>query len=399
VSTSLAFISHEGDLVVAAWSAEPAAPSQRVVLSRAHPLLRAEDGAAPLALAAPTWSADGGRLAVSARYAVSPQHSSSALAVVDCDGREPPLVVWRSPLAAEANIAPGLPHYVNWSPDGTYLALLAVTPSGMALLVLDPRAERAAVPVLSGAPIFFAWSARSDMLLVHHGPQLTLLRTDDLASPRTLLHGGLGCQLPVWSPSGERFAFSRLHQGSQSLALMAADGSERSVAALPRGYCALAWRPSHDDVAFSIRGAEDGRRSDGLWLLRAAGGEPARLLAGDIGPFFWSPDGSSLAFLAPSPIPGQSCWRVLELRTGSIQCFAPFYEAPELTLQLGFFEQYSVSHRVWSAGGEALSVNGRIPANGTPPDIAGQSVYVQPVQQDVHPIFVAPGTFASWRPR
>ncbi len=393
----LAFITHDGDLALAAWTAATGVRQWQPVLKRSHPALRARDGSAPLCFTAPTWSPNGRRIAVSILYAPSSAQPASALAILDLGGRDVPLLVWEAPLGMEATIAPGLPHYVNWSPDGEHLALIAVTNAGMTLFILDRRGSRTPMPLLSDAPVFFAWSARGDALLVHHGAELKLIPVDDLAHPRTLLRAGLGCQLPAWAPSGERFAFARVHRGSQSLALMAGDGSERAVADLPRGLCALAWRPTRDDVAFSIRGSGPAG-ADGLWLLRIGSGEPVRLFAGEVGAFFWSPDGSAIAFLAPAAIPGQSSWCVLEIRSNTIRRYAPFYKAPELALQLSFFEQYAVSHRLWSADSTALAVNGRVPANGTPPDVAGNSVYVQPVESGAPPIFVAPGAFASWRP-
>ena len=89
---------------------------------------------------------------------------------------------------------------------------------------------------------------------------------------------------------------------------------------------------------------------------------------------------------------------MLDIRTHANRYYAPFYEAPELALQLAFFEQYAVSHRAWSADSAALALNGRVPANGTPPSVAGNSIYIQPVEREAHPQFVASGTFPSWRP-
>jgi Tol biopolymer transport system component len=349
-------------------------------------------------MSAPTWSLNGRRLAVSLIYRASPEQPGSALAVLDTDGRDAPLMVWAAPPGEAALIAPGFPHYVNWSPDGEHLALLAATPAGMTLHVLDRRAEKPPLPVARGAPTFFSWSPRGDVLLVHHGPELSVIHMDAPGHSKTLLNSGIGCLLPAWSPSRERFAFARLHRGSQSLSVMTTDGSERAVATLPRASCALAWRPGHEDIAFSVHGSAGTGRGDGLWLVRIGSGEPVRLLSDEIGAFIWSPDGSSIAFLTPAPIPGQSHWCVLDIETGTVNCLAPFYGAPELTLMLTFFEQYSVSHRIWSANGGALALNGRVPANGTPPDVAGYSVYIQPLRREAHPIFVAAGTFASWRP-
>ena len=399
MAQSLAFITHDGDLALATWDPEtPGPPQATPIITRLHPALRGADGSAPLALSTPTWSPNGRRVAISLIYHGSAEQPGSALAVLDTEGRDAPFVIWTGLLGEAAMIAPGLPHYVNWSPDGEHLALLAVTATGMTVSVLDRRGNRPATAIISGAPIFFAWSAHGDALLIHHGAELMLVRLNALNRPTTLLPSGVGCQLPAWAPSGERFAFARLHRGSQSLSIMAGDGSERAVTALPRGNCALTWRPGREDIVFSIRDAGNSATEDGLWLVRIGAGEPVRLMGGEVGAFFCSPDGASIAFLSPTPIPGQSCWCVLEIRTRTIYRFAPFYESPELAMMLMFFEQYGVSHRLWSSDGAALVLNGRVPANGTPPDVAGNSIYVQSMRRAAHPVFIAAGALPSWRP-
>lgn len=350
-----------------------------------------------MTIAAPTWSINGRRLAVSLLYDGSEQQPGSALAIYDTVGRDIPSVIWAGPPGPAVQIAPGLPHYVNWSPDGEHLALLAVASTGMTLFVLDRRGHRPPVPITRGAPIFFAWSPSGDALLVHRAADLMLVRLAALDRPSILSRGGVACQLPAWASSGEIFAFGRRYRGGQSLSIMAGDGSERSVAAIHGDGCAVAWRPGRDDLAYSTHDPANPSANDGLWLVRARGGDPVRLISGQVGAFFWSPEGSRIAFLSPAPIPGQSCWCVLEIRTGTIRHYAPFFESPDLALRLTFFEQYGISHRIWSPDGSALLVLGRVPANGTPPDVAGNSIYVQAMQREAHPVFAAAGSFASWR--
>lgn len=104
----------------------------------------------------------------------------------------------------------------------------------------------------------------------------------------TLLDGGGA----IWSPDGQRFAFTTAQpDGTWQLATAASDGSQ--VTRLGAGEYP-AWSPDGARLAFG--------RGDEIWVMNADGTDQRRLAAG-AAPWSiaWDPDGSRIAYMAPEP--------------------------------------------------------------------------------------------------
>ena len=387
----------ERDVALGDWDSQTGSVTLRPLLARDMPGLIGEDGSHPVAITAPTWSPDGSLMAASLIYRASAHQPRSALVVVDVATGAVSLIFQGTPGLA-AFIAPGLPHYVNWAPDCRHLALLAQTSAGMTLFVLDRLGLSPAAPVISGAPLFFAWSPSGDALLVHRAGDLILAPASLPESPSILMRGGLACQLPAWSGSGDVLAIARHESGGIALGTLQRDGTEKQVRHLAAVGATMRWRPGTEHLAYSLRALDEPGPGRGLWLTTVDGAQPEKLTDLPIDAYYWSADGSKLAILSTTPETGLCFWSVIEIQTGAGQRFTQFYRSAELALMLGFFEQYVTSHRPWSAAGDALLVTGRVPNNGTPPETNGSSIYIQPAESGSHPGFAAQGTFASWCP-
>lgn len=393
----LAFVTPEGDLALAEWESSRPSTSMRTLLGRADPALRGAGGALPLGFASPNWSPDGLHVAVSLLYQTSERQPGATLVLVGLDGG-PPLVLYAGLPGVEAMIAPGQPHYVNWSPAGDQIALLAPTRAGLTLLLIGIDRQSVPAALTSGAPLFSAWSSDGQTLLIHQASDLLLLELASAPNLTTLARNASSFQVPAWSPSGDRFALIQ-HRGNRaSLGLMDRGGQETVLHGFPGPAGALAWSPAGALLAYSSLASSEPPRYRGLWLDQLDGQEAEQINDEIIVAFFWSPDGRRLAYLTPTLSQRQMHWNVLDLESRASRRFSRFYPAIELNLLLTFFEQYSLSHRIWSPAGDALLISGRIAENGVPPEYTESHILVQPVAAGATPAAVALGTQPVWAP-
>lgn len=392
-----AYVGAGAELALAAWNGPEASIDCRPLIDVRSPDLIGDDGSQPIGLAAPSWSPDGTRLAFSLIYQANPQQAGSALAILERDTASARIVFQGTPGIA-ALIAPGLPHYVNWSTDGRHLALLAQTPAGMTLFILDAAGLKPATPVVSGAPLFFAWSPSSDALVVHRGNDLMLVPASAPESPSILTRGGVACQLPIWHPSGESILLARHATGGIILYSLSPAGDEQELRHIAAAGAAMMWRPGQEQIGIATRPLGDPQQMRGFWIASADGTQFDRLADLPLDTFYWSDDGSELAIASTSPATGLCNWSTIAIDSHETHHFAPFHQSSDFAIVSAFFEQYATSHHFWSGLGDALLACGRVLANGTPLATSGDSIYVQPVEAGSHTVFAAHGTFASWRP-
>src|SRR5690348_9864428 len=156
------------------------------------------------AYAWPTWTADGAALLVSTLENPSQSGPPAQLLRVERGGAASSL--FRSS-EGNALLGPGMPYYVNPSPDTRHVALLTPTPMvGLTLLFLDAEGRGPAQPVARGAPLFSAWSPQSDALLLHAGGELSLLELATAPATQTFARNHTGYRVPAWAADGQSFA-------------------------------------------------------------------------------------------------------------------------------------------------------------------------------------------------
>jgi TolB protein len=278
--------------------------------------------------------------------------------------------------------------YLYWSPDSETLSFLANNPeSALALHVAsETETERLLV---NGAPFYWQWSADGGGMLIHtgftgEGSRLgfTSLESDTLAE--NLAPPGV-FQAPGISPSGNYIAYAEDNpfRGTQ-LVIQQNPLSQTEVEEVKRevkheGAVALTWSPTQDKLAFTAP-AEDAPAVYGeLKLLEAESGLLDVLSEKLVVCFFWSPDGKYIAYLTPN----------LERDEGDVSSLGnTFYVSDTQKVQQGsfllelhvvditskedkrlatftptflfvsqflpFFDQYALSHRVWSPDSTAV---------------------------------------------
>lgn len=282
------------------------------------------------------------------------------------------------------------PFYLYWAPDGQQIGFLASSRSnGMELNVVPSAGGDSRVLAL-GSPMYWNWTADSRQMLIHSGEsgadsRMALINDQgQVQEPRLSSPGYF--QAPGISASGRYWAYSQVRGGDTNWLI-----TDDRVQDVQEGYrhagsVALSWSPTRDEVAF-ISGDPDSQFSTWgpLRLLDPASGETRMLSTDTVLAFFWSPDGEKIATIslpaapllgeqfevrgddgrqfvrygaAPQPVqrPGHTFRiSVIDVRSGAGQSLTEQTLAPLFLAQfLPYFDQYALSHNIWSPASDAL---------------------------------------------
>ena len=309
----------------------------------------------------PTWAPDGQKIAAS-HVRVSGGRASITVEVIDVvSGQETTVFSNDTP----SLVAQGAPHYLYWSPDSASLAVLAGSPDGLTLYVVDVAGGGVPVAVATGAPLYFHWGGASETLAIHVGDDLIIARTP-FDSPAPVVRSGLvGFRVPALSPDGTLVAYSDMVAGSNSLLVAGVGDVGGAQAVVDVGeLAAFAWSPDGAEVAV-VDSQEV--RSGAFQRLRVAAkdGSAIRTVAeGTIVSFYWSPSGDGLAWLDLDDSGRRARWWVeTGAGTEGSELFA-FQPSSDTGTMLWFFDQYGYSHSPWSPDGKSLVFAGTQRARG-----------------------------------
>ena len=334
--------------------------------------LRSDDAAFQF----PAWAPDGLRLAV-----IGSDNVGGAIYVLEDAARVGTLAEHRLYASVRE-----VPFYLFWSPDSSHLAFLAnYSRDLMGLNVVAGDGTGESRLLATGAPFYWDWSDDGRQLLVHSGPNranntLALIGLDGETQADNLAVPGF-FQAPGIGRGGRYWAFAEeIADGLSALVVVDTQTGERQ-AHQQAGSLALSWSPAQDQIAY-INGEVNSHPFWGpLRLLDVAQGETRLLSAQTVLAFFWSPDGQSIAFItlsrrqedeginasaklrslgrlaAPRQQNGQGflTLSVIDVATGNGMRLLDFQPTLAWLAQfLPYFDQYSLSHRIWSPDSSAL---------------------------------------------
>lgn len=271
------------------------------------------------------------------------------------------------------------PIYLYWSPDGGALSFIATrAETGLGLWIAERSGD--ALLVASGNPFYWSWSPDSTSFLAHVG------LTGDGARLAFGDRGGAGLaqedldppgwfQAPGVAPSGRWIAYTVAAPGGQRRVVMMTHPQSREEPVrrefVHEGFAMLGWNPARDLLAVMAPSDPAPHWFGPIQLLHARDGF-LELLVDEVAlAFFWSPDGSKLAYVTPEPTEEvQQVVAPIYQGPVRLQLHVVYVDAPEgsrvRTLGsftpslafvdgfLPFFDQYAQSHRVWSPASDAL---------------------------------------------
>lgn len=324
-----------------------------------------------LAFQFPAWSPDGRQVAAIGRDA-----TQGGVFVVDD-------WVARSVVAVPI-VAAGpdqSPIYLYWSPDGRRLAVLTSEPSGLALQVVSVDGTGPSTVVRRGQPLYWDWIDGTHLLVHSGGSGLDgFLGEVSVDAPETSpIAVALG-RFQAPGVSADRRYRAYVEAGAAELASLvveARDGSVRQVTAVT-GAGALGWSPDRAQLAYIASAQQIGPPVGPLHLIDAESGATRSLLDGPVLAYFWAPDGrtitalrvvrssddnvvamATLASIGARAIAQEGALSLeigfVDVATGASRSERPVRLSDIVVAQfLPFFDQYALSHRLWSPASDAI---------------------------------------------
>jgi WD40 repeat protein len=319
----------------------------------------------------PTWSPDG-----------------SHIAAVRSDGTQTSVVVFDSPDAGTDTTEPTVifekpnaaPFYLYWTPDSKKVSFLT-NEADVLSLRLAPADGSAPVDgsgdgavVRDGNPFYFDWLA-ADRLFTHIGTGSDAFVGEigldgDATGPGFKTPGDF--RSAVVSSDQKSVAFVRGVTGGPGEVIVADRDGSNEHSMVVYGQTALMFDPAGGEVA-SI-GSNDPQDLAGfplgpLRLMDPASGDVRTLIDGYVVAFWWSPDGKTIAALrvqpsivsaTPSGEPSQEATtevRLIFVDVASGTTLSQPTIAPSerfVSSFIAFFDQYALSHRIWSPDSSAI---------------------------------------------
>ena len=331
----------------------------------------------------PAWSPDGSRIAV-----VGTTDKDTGIYVFPA---APPTSAPADPVVVYQD-AGSPPFYLYWSPDGRRLSFLTTELAGLALRVAPADASAPATVARTGSPLYWTWSG-PDRLLVHSGIAdadsfFGEIGADGTAPERAASAAG-EFRAPAVSADARFRGYSSLATATPGQVIVESTDHAIEHRVGVYGTAALDFGPAADELAFiapSAAAPPMGVPLGPLRLMDAASGAVRTMLPDGVVGFFWSPDGSTIAALqlvsagsdqvatvgrlvsadssgsadrrstVAAAAPG-SPLRLVFVSTGSgaIVSHRTVRLSDAFTQQvLPYFDQYALSHRLWSPDGTAI---------------------------------------------
>jgi len=347
----------------------------------------------------PVWSPDGSRLAC---FHVT----------ADKEGQTAGFYIFDVTSAQVLNSykAQGLePIYAYWAPNNKQLAIL-MGGVGPLSLGLWPTAEGKQPKALAqGVPFYFDWRADAQALLVHtggdsdakEGHSVSLLEVSS-GKRTTVSRSPSVFGPPSWSRDGKWLAYGDTAKEQEKTALMiaAADGTTpKSVGTFP-ARITMEWSPTQSQLAIASSSFPGDPLIENLQLVDIDSGKIRQLVKGNLAAYFWSPDGKRILYAGRKPNSVLWTWSIVDVEDSKIHEVTDFIPSRPTLLVFQYFDQYALSHRVWSPDSKHFTFAG---SAGTElhPAVAAQnpSVYVVEAKAKATPKSLADGAVSFWSPQ
>lgn len=364
----------------------------------------------------PTWSPAARQLAYSGVVVVGRQPQLNLYAAPIASPPRDPLdnIIYSAEPGDVGLLAQGVIHYPLWSPDGSSLAFIASTSDGISLYIDDLSDDPDARRLLSDGPLWIAWSPDGSALAVHRADDHFLVSSPGEWQIRQLPVNSGDYRVPAWTPAANAITLAVAESPSRaSVATLRVDGAP-DADPLPirpaHGSLAFLWAPGGARIAVADSAQLFLYRDAAMLAYRrlaiAPASDPAGAADEIIRPviaFFWSPDGSRLAYITLSDTQGALRCVVVDMNSRRSRIALDFIPSAEQRTLFQFFDQYAYSHSIWSPDSASLVFAGRPVGDAASASRAAQQdasqIIVVSADAASAPQIIGDGIMAFWSPR
>jgi len=262
-----------------------------------------------------------------------------------------------------------LAHYAAWSPAGDQLCYVLPGERALELRVWTPGGQSSRA-LLSGAPLFPAWMPGREWLVCHHGSSLSALHVST-GEQRVLSASAAGFRTPAVREDG-LVAWAEVSDGGVFVTAGSLEREPRRLAKFSAGV-ALAFSANSDTLLASVAASPEAGVFGELVVIGIQSASiERRVVKGPFVAAWFSPDTRRVATLHPTYSgDGRFQVRVHSIEGRYLGATEGFIPSSDMATVVGFFDQYGLSHPLWSPDGRWFTFSGRFVVEGPHPSFSG----------------------------
>jgi len=347
----------------------------------------------------PTWSPDGKRVACF-RIAMEEKGPIEGLYIFDA----------LSSQVLDAYQEQGLrPIYAYWSPDGQNLGVLLGGQGGLSLGLWPVAGRKSPQTIAQGAPFYFHWRTDAQAVLAHvggdatakEGHSVSVINTKD-GSRQLVSLDPASFGPPSWSSDSRWLAYGDRAKDREKAMVMVArpDGSApKSMGILPTKIT-LEWSPTQPILAVATSSLDGDPLLEELQVIDVPSGKTRTLIKDNFAAYFWSPDGERILYARRKLGTNLWAWAVAHVQEGTTYDIVDFVPSRQTLMVFQYFDQYALSHRVWSPDSKRFVFSGAAGPDARPEDgLQNPSIYAVEAKKNATPKMLADGNIAFWSPQ
>ncbi|HXG18346.1 MAG TPA: hypothetical protein VNN62_04650 [Methylomirabilota bacterium] len=347
----------------------------------------------------PVWSPDGNRIACF-RVVGGESGPTDGLYIFDA----------RSSQVLHAYQAPGLrPIYAYWAPNSQNLAVLLGGPGAFSLGLWPVAGAQRPKTVAQGAPFYFHWRTDGQALLAHTGGDADAkeghsVSVIDIESGERHMVSRAPAAFgpPSWSSDGHWLAYGDQsnEQEKANLVVARADGSAPTSLGIVPEKIALEWSPTQPILAVATSSFVGDPLLEELRLIDVPSGKTRTIVKDNFAAYFWSPDGERILYAKRKLGTDLWAWAVVSVKDEQTYDVVDFVPSRPLLLVFQYFDQYALSHRLWSPDSKQFVFTGAAGTDVRPLEgLRNPTVYTVEAIAHAKPRSLTDGHIAFWSPQ